>query len=80
MKLVAEYVSPGHPDRLCDQIVESIVTFVTTKDREALCSLECAVSNKKVFIDGVIVAGKDALVITNYHIKDTMKKVFYHAG
>ncbi|HOH58466.1 MAG TPA: methionine adenosyltransferase domain-containing protein [Bacilli bacterium] len=80
MKLVAEYVSPGHPDRLCDQIVESIVTFVTTKDREALCSLECAVSNKKVFIDGVIVAGKDALVITNSEIKDVVKKVYYDAG
>ena len=34
MILVAEYVSPGHPDRLCDAIVNNIVNYVVKKDKD----------------------------------------------
>ena len=51
MKLIAEYVSPGHPDRICDEIVKRCVADVYSIDKQALAGLECAVHTNKVFID-----------------------------
>lgn len=80
MSFVAEYVSPGHPDRLCDSIVNKIVDFVVSKDKDALCGLECAVHTNKVFVDGRIAAGKKRRVINNNIIKDIIKDVYKAAG
>ena len=55
---IAEYVSPGHPDRLADAIVESIVDLAVGRDPDALVGVECAVHTDHVFIDGRIAAGK----------------------
>ena len=55
---IAEYVSPGHPDRLADAIVESIVDLAVGRDNEALVGVECAVHTDHVFIDGRIAAGR----------------------
>ena len=79
MILVAEYVSSGHPDRLCDAIVNSIVNFVVSKDKDALCGLECAVHTNKVFIDGRIAAGKTEKVININDIKTIVKEVYVNA-
>ena len=57
---IAEYVSPGHPDRLADAIVESIVDLAVGRDPEALVGVECAVHTDHVFIDGRIAAGRAA--------------------
>ena len=51
---IAEYVSPGHPDRLADAIVESVVDLAVSRDPEALVGVECAVHTDHVFIDGRI--------------------------
>ena len=80
MFLVAEYVSPGHPDRLADEIVNRIVDYVISKDKDALCGLECAVHTNKVFIDGRIAAGKDEVVINEDIIKSIAKSVYEDAG
>lgn len=80
MILVAEYVSPGHPDRLCDAIVDQIVDYVVYYDQDALCGLECAIHTNKVFIDGRIAAGKDKEVIDEEKIKDIVKIVYLEAG
>ena len=80
MILVAEYVSPGHPDRLCDAIVNNIVDYVVSKDKDALCGLECAVHTNKVFIDGRIAAGKKRRVINHDKIKVIAKKTYENAG
>ena len=76
---VSEYVSKGHPDRLCDQIVEKIVSYVVAIDKDALCGIECAVHTNKVFIDGRIAAGTN-LVIDNEKIKEIVKEVYKNAG
>ena len=65
MKYIAEYVSNGHPDRICDQIVDSVMKTVISRDREALVGLECAVHTNKVFLDGRIAAGRNDKVIDN---------------
>ena len=47
---IAEYVSPGHPDRLADRIVESIVDAAVAQDFDALVGIECAVHTDHVMM------------------------------
>jgi len=54
----AEYVSPGHPDRLADAIAEAIVTAAVRQKPDALVGVEVAVHIDCVFIDGRIAAGQ----------------------
>jgi S-adenosylmethionine synthetase len=70
----AEYVSPGHPDRLADAIAESIVTAALRQRPDALVGVEAAVHTDCVFVDGRIAAGSEHL--------DTGKIVrdVYHAA
>jgi S-adenosylmethionine synthetase len=53
----AEYVSPGHPDRLADTIAESIVTAAVWQEPDALVGVEVAVHTDCVFVDGRIAGG-----------------------
>lgn len=48
----AEYVLPGHPDRLCDAIADGIVAAAAARERRALCGIEVAVHRAAVFITG----------------------------
>ena len=80
MSLIAEYVSPGHPDRICDQIVNNIVKAVVEKDKDALVGLECAVHTNHVFLDGRIAAGKHACVIDEKRIKEIIKSTYEEIG
>ena len=67
MKLIAEYVSPGHPDRICDEIVKRIVDCTCYFNSSALVGIECAVHTNKIFIDGRI-----AKRVSNYSITEEM--------
>lgn len=73
MKLIAESVSLGHPDRLCDLIVKNIVNYVIDKDNKALCEIECAIYKYTVYLDGRIAAGVNKPVIS----KKIIKKIIY---
>jgi len=53
---VAEWVSPGHPDRLADAIAERIVHHATALDPRALVGVEVALHQRRVFVDGHIAA------------------------
>ena len=86
---IAEYVSPGHPDRLADAIVESIVDLAVGRDPEALVGVECAVHTDHVFIDGRIAAGRngspsrphgDHCAVSNAEIEEIARKVYREAG
>ena len=57
----AEYVSPGHPDRLADAIAEGIVTASVRDNPLALVGVEVAVHRDRVFVDGRIAAGHRAI-------------------
>jgi S-adenosylmethionine synthetase len=59
----AEYVSPGHPDRLADAIAESIVTAAVRESPDALVGVEVAVHTDCVFVDGRIAAGTQPVEI-----------------
>ncbi len=71
----AEYVSPGHPDRLADAIAESIVTAAVQQKPDALVGVEVAVSTDCVFIDGRIAAGRQPV-----DIEKIVRDVYHAAG
>lgn len=61
MNQYAEYVSPGHPDRLADAIAEGIVTAALCQRPESLVGVEVAVHRDAVFIDGRIATGPERI-------------------
>ena len=83
---IAEFVSPGHPDRLADAIVESIVDLAVGRDAEALVGVECAVHTDHVFIDGRIAAGGPqssaaaACAVSHAEIEEIARNVYREAG
>lgn len=50
----AESVSPGHPDKLCDQISDAILDAYLTADPEARVAVEAVGGHGKVFIVGEV--------------------------
>ena len=78
---IAEFVSPGHPDRLADAIVESIVDLAVGRDSDALVGVECAVHTDHVFIDGRVAAGVgDVCVVRHDEIDEIARSVYRDAG
>jgi S-adenosylmethionine synthetase len=71
----AEYVSPGHPDRLADAIAESIVTAAVQQKPDALVGVEVAVHADCVFVDGRITAGPRSI-----DIEEIVRKIYRAAG
>jgi S-adenosylmethionine synthetase len=71
----AEYVSPGHPDRLADAIAESIVTAALRQKPDALVGVEVAVHTDCVFVDGRIAAGSQPV-----DIEKIVRDVYRAAG
>ena len=77
---IAEYVSPGHPDRLADAIVESVVDLAVSRDPDALVGVECAVHTDHVFIDGRIAAGRGHCAVSHDEIEAAARDVYRAAG
>ncbi len=73
---VAEFVFPGHPDKLADAVADSIVREAMRRDRRARVSVEVSLYRNTVFITGRV-ACPDAESID----LDTMaRSVFRSAG
>ncbi len=77
---IAEYVSPGHPDRLADAIVESVVDIAVSRDPDALVGVECAVHTDHVFVDGRIAAGRGHCAVSHEEIEALARDVYRAAG
>lgn len=77
---IAEFVSPGHPDRLADAVVESCVALAISRDPDALVGLECAVHTDMVFLDGRIAGGRGAPCVTPEELEGVVRDVYRAAG
>lgn len=55
----AEYIFPGHPDKLCDAIADRLVEEACRREKRALVGVEVAVHRGSVFVTGRI-ACRDA--------------------
>ena len=72
----AEFVFPGHPDKISDAIADALVAEAITREERALVGVEVAVHRNKVFITGRI-ACRQAEEID---IPEIVKSVFRSAG
>lgn len=50
----AEFVFPGHPDKLCDAIADSLVLEASLLEKRALTGVEIAIHRNHVFVTGRI--------------------------
>lgn len=50
----AESVSPGHPDKICDQISDAILDAYLAKDSHSRVAVEVVGGHGKVFIVGEV--------------------------
>ena len=53
MKIITcEQVSAGHPDKICDQVADAIVTDCLTHDRNSRVAIECLIKDSNLIIAG----------------------------
>src|SRR5260370_9263670 len=76
MLYAAEYVLPGHPDKLCDAIADALVEEAARREKRALCAIEVAVHRASVFVTGRI-ACRGARRIP---VKDIVRECYRGAG
>ena len=47
-----EQVSNGHPDKICDQIADAVVTDCLQHDKKSRVAIECLLKDKRLVIAG----------------------------
>ncbi len=53
MKIITcEQVSAGHPDKICDQVADAIVTDCLAHDRDSRVAIECLIKDNQLIIAG----------------------------
>ncbi len=72
----AEFVFPGHPDKLSDAIADALVQEASLREKRALTGVEVAVHRNSVFVTGRI-GCVDAKEID---VADIIKDVYRSAG
>ena len=50
--ITCEQVSSGHPDKICDQIADAVVTDVLSHDKNARVAVECLIKGNQIIIAG----------------------------
>lgn len=68
----AEFVSPSHPDKLCDRISDTIVDIHLQNDPYARCAVETCGGHGKVFITGEVTS---TYKITDDEVKNIVKEI-----
>lgn len=72
--ITCEQVSNGHPDKICDQIADAIVTDVLNHDRDTRVAAEVMIKGNQIIIAGEITSA----YTPNY--KELVKDVFERIG
>ena len=75
---VAEFVLPGHPDKLCDAVVDSIVQFVRERDPLGQCGLEAACVFDQIFLTGRIASYEH--VLAELDVDRIVRETYASAG
>lgn len=74
----AEHVLPGHPDKLCDAIVDAIVDKMQVLDSGSQCGLEAAVIFNSLYLTGRIAGSDEALAALD--VKEIAREMWREAG
>lgn len=57
--ITSEQVSAGHPDKICDQIADAIVTDCLKNDKSSRVAIECLFKNRNLIIAGELTSTHD---------------------
>ena len=68
-----EIVFRGHPDKVCDQISDALLTEYLKQDKDSHCGIEVAGGKGIIFITGEV--SSNAIVNVNKIVKDTLKSI-----
>ena len=68
-----EIVFRGHPDKVCDQISDALLTEYLKQDKDSRCGIEVAGGKGIIFITGEV--SSNAIVNVNKIVKDTLKSI-----
>lgn len=70
-----EQVSSGHPDKLCDQIADAIVTDCLKHDKNSRVAIECLIKDNHIVIAGELTSKNEP----NYYrlVDEVMKRIGY---
>lgn len=74
----AEFVLPGHPDRLCDALADAIVEHVMRGDALGQCGVEVACVFDRVFVTGRVASTPD--VLARLDIPALARRTYREAG
>ena len=74
---VAEWVFPGHPDKLSDAIADSIVERAAFLERESLVGVEVAVNRANVTVTGRVASKGFEEIGASKIVRDVYKEVGY---
>lgn len=72
----AEFVFPGHPDKLSDAIADALVQEASRREKRALVGVEVAVHRSSVFVTGRI----GCTGANEIDIGDIVRNVYHSAG
>ena len=78
MIFTSESVTPGHPDKLCDQISDAAIDTLLREDPRAHATIECALATGVVFLAARYAA--DALVDLSALARTVIQDAGYAAG
>ncbi|MCT4635415.1 MAG: methionine adenosyltransferase [Rickettsiales bacterium] len=73
----SESVSSGHPDKICDQISDSILDLYLSHDPNSRVAVECFATPEKIIIGGEV-TGPDS--VSNELIEQTIRKCIRDIG
>jgi S-adenosylmethionine synthetase len=76
----AEFVFPGHPDKLCDAIADSLVLEAWRREPRALVGVEVAVHRNRVFVTGRIACAEAAGIDVGRIARDVYRSAGYSDG
>ena len=78
-QFTSESVSPGHPDKMCDQLSDTILDSVFASDKNARVACEVLVKGKKD-APGKVVIGGEISASESLNFDTTIRKVINNIG
>ena len=73
----AESIFPGHPDKICDAIADSLVAEAARRQARALCGLEVAVHRGSAFVTGRIACHEAETIPVESIVRDCFRDAGY---
>lgn len=70
-----EYVSEGHPDKVCDNIADAILDECLKQDPNSRSAVECSIKTPSVYVFGELTTNANLNI--EKIVKDTLKKIGY---